>query len=724
MGTPKLPRFRRTFRRAFALLSGGLLAAQSARDDARAARMKERINSLAALLAEKTDPAEKEQLARRLDSMKQELAIVEQRQAIDSQERALQTLVRTQPREQLRAVLQTVAPDTTLVDERLRKLGARRAQATAELEDLRRQLGELPAAAAESAPGAAKPGPANPDAVANGGAGPAGAAAGGPATPGANPGREAAAKRAGLEEEIYVKEEDLRAIALQQETNEVDSDLIAQAQVLREKLRAANAPVHLSLRGLYEQGLLLQGDSASTRQLASRRANVDDNLRNAEAAAALARQKQGKYDEELKLLESRAAAAQEAQKATPAPTAAATPAPTAAAAPAPAPTAAPETTASAPAPAATPTGPPPRRAWLERFIAAENARRQLSGQRVGFLNTQVDALRQTRALLETQAKLTDAGHRFIEDQFRSLWLAYLRRLGFPVAVAAVLLLVYLAISRLVLPRRYHREELFLARRLGRYGTVLVAVVVAAVFLIEDITTLATTLGLVSAALVISMQDVCASFFAWFVIMLGRKFTIGDRLEIDGVKGDVLDIQLLRTTLVEVNAWLGADQPTGRIIVIPNNLVFKTKVFNYSHGHPFIWSKIELTVTYATPVAAALALFKQALEEETREEFATARRAATTLERRYGVTDAEYEPKVHTRIADSGITLSLFYVTHYRQASAVRNRINRRLIAEIERHPQIQLAYTTMSVLTSPAPVGPSAVLGVETEEPPPAGTRG
>jgi len=334
---------------------------------------------------------------------------------------------------------------------------------------------------------------------------------------------------------------------------------------------------------------------------------------------------------------------------------------------------------------------------------------------VAFLAEQVEALRRTRTQLETQAKLTDAGHRFLQEQFRGLWFAYLERLGFPVAVAAVLLLVYLAISRLVLPRRYHKEELFLARRLGRYGTVLVAVVVAAVFLIEDITTLATTLGLVSAALVISMQDVCASFFAWFVIMLGRKFTIGDRLEIDGVKGDVLDIQLLRTTLVEVNAWLGADQPTGRIIVIPNNLVFKTKVFNYSHGHPFIWSKIELTVTYATPVAAALAVFRKVLEEETREEFATARRAATTMERRYGVTDAEYEPKVHTRIADSGVTFSLFYVTHYRQASAVRNRINRRLIAELENRREIQLAYTTLSVLTSPVPDGPSAVLGPESD---------
>ena len=682
MGTPKPPRCRRALRRAAALLGGGLLAAllawpaaaQPARDDARAARMQERIDSLTALLAEKTDPAEKEQLARRLESMKQELAIVEQRQAIDSREHALQAQLQLQPREQLRAVLQTVPSDTKDVTARLSDLATLRAQATAELADLRHQLEELPRPPAEPA---ARPPAGAPAAVVDAARAAAAAV------------RAATARRAALEEGISVKEEQLRSIALQQEAAEVKSDLIARAQTLREKLRAADVAVHLSLRGLYEQGLLLQGDSASTRQLEGRRANVEDNLRNAEAAVELARQKQEKYDEELTLLENRAAAA---------------------AAPA-QPTAAP----------ASPTVvPPPRRAWLERFIASENARRALLGQRLEFLGAQVKALRETRTDLETQSRLTEAGHRFLQEQFRTLWLAYLQRLGVPLAVAVLLLLVYLAISRLVLPRRYRREELFLARRLGRYSTALVAIVVAAVFLIEDITTLATTLGLVSAALVISLQDVCASFFAWFVIMLGRKFTIGDRLEIDGVKGDVLDIQLLRTTLVEVNAWLGADQPTGRIIVIPNNLVFKTKVFNYSHGHPFIWSKIELTLTFATPASAALALFRKVLAEETREEFAEARRAAAALERRYGVADAEYEPRVHTRIADSGITFSLFYVTHYRQASAVGNRINRRLIAELEQRRELQLAYNTLSVLTAPAPAGPTAVLGAEPEEPPPA----
>lgn len=248
---------------------------------------------------------------------------------------------------------------------------------------------------------------------------------------------------------------------------------------------------------------------------------------------------------------------------------------------------------------------------------------------------------------------------------------------------------------------------------------LLIVLVVALFLLEDLRVFATTFGLVSAAIVISLQDVCASFFGWFIIMMGRKFTIGDRLEIEDVRGDVLDIQLLRTTLLEVNNWLGVDQPTGRVIIVPNNFIFKTKVFSFSHGHPYIWGKVEVTVTFATPAASALALFQKVLEEETRENFAEARAVVTEMERLYGVEDADYRPKIYTRIADSGVTFSLIYVSHYRSTSMTRNRINRRLIAELESHPHIQLAYNTLQVLATVGPTdGPSAVLGQDVTRAP------
>jgi len=125
------------------------------------------------------------------------------------------------------------------------------------------------------------------------------------------------------------------------------------------------------------------------------------------------------------------------------------------------------------------------------------------------------------------------------------------------------------------------------------------------------------------------------------------------------------------------------------------------------------------VTYATPVASAVALTTRVLEEETRDEFAAARAAAATMQKRYGVEDADYRPKIYTQIAADGVTLSLVFVAHYRSFSTTRNRINRRLVAELETHKHIQLAYHTLQILQQATQADtPSAVLGPDLTSPP------
>src|SRR5205807_1776724 len=138
-----------------------------------------------------------------------------------------------------------------------------------------------------------------------------------------------------------------------------------------------------------------------------------------------------------------------------------------------------------------------------------------------------------------------------------------------------------------------------------------------------------------------------------------------------------------------------------------------------HGHPYIWGKVDVTVTFSTPVASAMTLFHRVLEEETREEFAAARSAAATMQKRYGIEDAVYEPKIYTHLAQDGVNLSLIYVAHYRSFSTTRNRINRRLVAELETHKHIQLAYHTLQILKqTTAADAPAAVLGPDLTTPP------
>lgn len=477
-------------------------------------------------------------------------------------------------------------------------------------------------------------------------------------------------RMAELQERLYTKTEELRMLALQREAAEAEIDLARTADVLREQLKTYDPKQRSSLRAIFESYTQWRDAKKAEHQFDGLNGNLDGNLKVSQSELDLTQQKLAKFDEELALLEKQISFFSSDSR-------------------------------------------------VERLIAIQRSQKKALSERLPLITAQIDAINRAEQSLKLQQEILTLGTTLRREQFEALQENYYQRLRWPAVALGALLALYLLVNYIILPLLAKNEDLLISRRLARYTGVVLAVGTVAGFLFDDLSMVAATMGVVSAALVISLQDVCASMFGWFVIMIGGKFGIGDRLEVDGAKGDIIDIQLLRTTLLEINGWLGVDQPTGRVIVLPNNFIFKTKVYNYTHGHPYIWGKVEITVTFSTPVATATALLHRVLTEETREEFATAQQAANVMKKRYGVEDARYEPKIYTTIGDNGVTFSLFYVAHYRNSSSMRNRINRRLVAELEKRPEIQLAYHTLNLLHGQAPTGvPSAILGTDTTTPP------
>lgn len=626
-------RVRSLCRRLTLLLALGLAwcaGVRGAPDDDRVAGLNEQIRTLETVVAQAKDASEKSRLDEKLQRLRQELKILQERQELEAQERALHTTQPGSTLDRLREKLRSVEFVADGAAAQLEKLAAQRRQAAQERDALAAQLEQVRA---------------QKDAGAD--------------------------KIVEAEERLGTKEEELRAIALERESWEAATDLAREADVLREQVKAADISTDRpTLKSWFEGYTKMRAGRKAGNVLGADAAKLAEKLQVSQASLDLSRQKLAKFDEELALLEKQTSFFR-------------------------------------------------RDAGVEKLMAQERHEKATLGARMPFLARQVDAIKRTQAAVQARQELAALQATFEEENYARLKTAYFHRLRWPAVALGALLALYLLATFGVLPVFFRNEGLFLTRRFARYFAIFLGAVVIAGFLFDDLSMIAATLGIVSAALVISLQDVCTSVAAWFVIMLGGKFGIGDRLEIDGTRGDVLDIQLLRTTLLEINAWLGIDQPTGRVMVLPNNFIFKNKVFNFTHGHPFIWGKIDVTVTFGTPVASALALFQRVLEEETRDQFAEARQAAQSMQRRYGIEDAVYEPKIYTQIADSGVTLTLFYVSHYRKTSSTRNKINRRLIAEIESHPHIQLAYTTLTVQrTDVTAAGPSAVLGHDVTTPP------
>lgn len=341
------------------------------------------------------------------------------------------------------------------------------------------------------------------------------------------------------------------------------------------------------------------------------------------------------------------------------------------------------------------------RAEYRRMYYAATTEKKLLAERVQYQEQQVANIAESARLAKQLKDLYEKEMLVLSTDYASLRATYKKLLMWPVFTIIGLVVFRLVLCFAVFPLFLKRDNLFVARRLSSYLLFLMIVLTLSIFFLEDLKQVATVLGIASAAIVIALQDLCAGIAGWFVIVGSRKFSIGDRVDVDGQVGDVIDIQLLRTTLLEVNNWLGVDQPTGRVILIPNNFVFKSKVFNYSHIHPYIWRSVDITVTFETPPGEAQALLFRVLDEETRGEFEEAKWAANKMEKTYGIPDTVYQPKIYSEIADSGVLFRLLYCAHYRKTSSVRNRINERILAEFERDKRMQLAYPTQRHIPTP-----------------------
>ena len=184
--------------------------------------------------------------------------------------------------------------------------------------------------------------------------------------------------------------------------------------------------------------------------------------------------------------------------------------------------------------------------------------------------------------------------------------------------------------------------------------------------IDAFDNLPTFLGLLSAGIAIALADVLKNLAGWFFILTRRPFRLGDRIEIDGVKGDVIDVRLFRFSVMEVGNWVDADQSTGRLIHIPNGLLFTKTVANYTEGFEYIWYEIPVLITFESDRAEARELIERAVEENTPNvEMAAGSRIRATAHE-YHIKVGKLTPIVYLSVDDSGVMYTCRFLVGARQ----------------------------------------------------------
>lgn len=226
----------------------------------------------------------------------------------------------------------------------------------------------------------------------------------------------------------------------------------------------------------------------------------------------------------------------------------------------------------------------------------------------------------------------------------------------------------------------------------------VAFVVAVLFLVQiwfvAIQSLGTFLGLVSAGLAIALRDLVAGIAGWAFISWRRPFDVGDRVQIGPHAGDVVDRRLFQFTIMEIGNWVAADQSTGRLIHVPNQKVFTEPLANYVAGFPYLWNELRILVTFESDWRKAKELIRELADDLTVEITREATGPQGRVEPRFLIRYRKLTPVVYTSVEDSGVLLTLRYLSRPRERRGTSSEMWERLLEMIAEHPDIALAYPT------------------------------
>jgi small-conductance mechanosensitive channel len=228
------------------------------------------------------------------------------------------------------------------------------------------------------------------------------------------------------------------------------------------------------------------------------------------------------------------------------------------------------------------------------------------------------------------------------------------------------------------------------------------------------------LGLGTLGVAYALQDIISSVAGWFVAVGGGGYGMGDRIRIGDLHGDVVDISLIRTWLMEVNPANDSGQSTGCLVSFPNNILLKQPLHNFTTGTRSLWQELSFTITYESDWQAAEQILLEATHEiDTERLVAQAKEEIRRMVGRFRVRFGALTPIVYVWPADSGVRLTLRHLTEARRQRIHRDIITRYVMHRFGEHPRIQFAYPTQRIIPTPPPAAAGSRDPGPAEEPRP-----
>ena len=258
------------------------------------------------------------------------------------------------------------------------------------------------------------------------------------------------------------------------------------------------------------------------------------------------------------------------------------------------------------------------------------------------------------------------------------------------------------------PKRWNPVPSFWMRQVINMAVALATLLGFLSIWFDNPTRLATGLGLASAGLAFALQKFVTSIAGYYVILSTNNFTVGDRITMGGVRGDVIALNFIQTTIMEMgqppqgdeaaSSWVASRQFTGRIVSVSNSMIFDDPVYNYTRDFQFIWEEIHLPIGYTADHKRAEQIMLDVTTRNTVKIEQIAQPELDMLYKRFSINPADLKPRVFFRMTDNWVELSVRFITRDHGIRDLKDRMFRELLQ----------GFNDAGIASPPAPTTSSA----------------
>ncbi len=256
-------------------------------------------------------------------------------------------------------------------------------------------------------------------------------------------------------------------------------------------------------------------------------------------------------------------------------------------------------------------------------------------------------------------------------------------------ILVIVLLVYIVdrvVDRYMADPAAEKTRLRTMRAVVRFSVQALGVVAILFVIFGAPSQTPTILGLAGAGLTVALKDFIVAFFGWFVLMGRNGIRVGDWVEINGVGGEVVEIGLLRTVLLETGNWTDSGHPTGRRVAFVNSYAVEGHYFNFSTSGQWLWDEIQLLIPAGQNPYPIIDKIQKLVTAETAANAQMAEQEWQRATSRYRVKSFSAIPSLDVRPTSSGVQVLVRYITRAHERYEMRARLYHALVALLHQKP--------------------------------------